>query len=476
MAVQSKKDKKNNPAGGVDHTPKPTNTLENLHTRLADIAEKSKDIQNTADAEGRALNGEEMNELDELKVEFNNVEAEIRARASTNEMEERINALANPGARRSQPGDAEVDDQSGDKPRAALSISGGLPVGTSKSTFGFRSMGDWAIAARKHKAGKHDPRILNAPTTFGQESVNEDGGFAVPPDFRSAIIKTIQAEDSLLGMTDMQQTSGNALTLPLDHVSPWDSSSGVQFYWVGEGQPITQSKPKLAQLETKVHKLAALVPITEELIQDAPALTSWLNSKVPDKLTSVINDVLITGDGVAKPLGMMNAACKVVVAKESGQTADTVVAANVMNMWSRAYGRMRKDAVWLINQDVEPELQKMVMPATQPGYPVYIPPGGLSAAPYATLYGRPVYTFESCQELGVEGDIMLVIPNQYLSVMKTGPSGLRTDVSIHLYFDSDTTAFRFVIRIGGQSYWPSAIARKNSTKTLSPIITLADRA
>jgi hypothetical protein len=43
---------------------------------------------------------------------------------------------------------------------------------------------------------------------------------------------------------------------------------------------------------------------------------------------------------------------------------------------------------------------------------------------------------------------------------------------MHLYFDTDHLAFRFVMRIGGQSYWPSAIARKNGSNTLSPIVTL----
>ena len=50
--------------------------------------------------------------------------------------------------------------------------------------------------------------------------------------------------------------------------------------------------------------------------------------------------------------------------------------------------------------------------------------------------------------------------------------GMRSDVSIHLYFDSDQTAFRFIMRVGGQSYWSAAITRQNGSNTLSPIVTL----
>lgn len=460
----------------------PANTIETLHVKLGEIAEKSKVIQNVADAEGRALNKEEMTLLSELKTEFDGVENEIRARAASNEMDERINNLNAPGRRLAQPDDLEVEEveEGGEqntrqtaRPYGA-GVHGGLGVGTSKGTLGFRSMGEWALAARRTKMGKADQRIVNAPTTFGQEGLNEDGGFAVPPDFRTNIMKAILAEESVLAMCDQQTTSGNSLSLPLDSTTPWQTSGGVLPSWVGEGQAITQSKPKIGSLDTKLHKAAALVPITEELMADAPALTSWLTTKVPEKFTSFLNEAIVNGDGVQKPMGFLNAACKVTVAGFSGQGAGTVITRNITDMWARSYAPMRRNAVWYINQDVESQLQVLTLPGTSPNFPAYLPPGGLSGAPYATLLGRPVMPIEACQALGTEGDIILAIPNQYLIVLKTGNGGgMRTDVSMHLYFDTDHLAFRFVMRIGGQSYWPSAVARAHGSNTLSPIVTLS---
>ncbi len=448
----------------------PANAIESLHLRLGEIAEESKVIQNIADAESRPLSVEEMNNLDELKVEFNNLENEVRARATTNEFTDRLAALAQPNQRRAQPADLEQEEEVAPTPRQR--VTGGLKVGTTKGSFGFTSMGEWTLAAMRSKAGKMDQRIMNAPTTFGSEGINEEGGFAVPPDFRQAILKTILSEESLLSMCDQQTTTSNSLSLPLDHVSPWNTSDGVQAQWVGEGGTITGTKPKLGSLDTKLHKLAALVPVTEELLEDAPALSRWLTSKVPEKFTSAINEALINGNGIGKPVGMLNAACKVTVTASANAAANTVKAQNIVDMWARAYGPMRRNAVWLINQDVEAQLQTMVMPGSSPSFPAYLPPGGLANAPYATLLGRPVVPIEACQALGTEGDIILAIPNQYLTVTKGGNSGLRTDVSMHLYFDSDHTAFRFIIRVGGQSYWPSSIARAHGSNTLSPIITL----
>jgi HK97 family phage major capsid protein len=128
--------------------------------------------------------------------------------------------------------------------------------------------------------------------------------------------------------------------------------------------------------------------------------------------------------------------------------------------------------VWLINQDVEPLLQAMAFPAASGSavFPAYLPPGGLSDSPYGRLMGRPVLPLEACQTVGTEGDIILTDPTQYLVVMKA--SGIRSDVSIHLYFDSDHVAFRFIMRVGGQPYWPAAITRQNGSNTLSSIVTL----
>lgn len=459
--------------------PNPSNsTIDQLHQRLGDLADQAKVMQNVADQDKRPLNGEEMTKLDEIHGEFEAVEAEIKSRARTSEMEERINALAQPAGRKGRHDDLPVASQQEDdeeQPRRrpyGSSAHGGMQPGTTKGTFGFRSLGDWAVAASRTSLGKQDQRIVNAPTTFGQEGVSSDGGFAVPPDFRANIMKLIQAEEALLGRCDQQITSSNSLSLPLDTTTPWQTSGGVIPAWLGEGGTLTQSKPNLAMLETKLNKLGALVPITDELLQDVPALTSWLQTKVPEKFISFINDAIVNGNGVAKPQGLLNAGCKVTQAAVSGQGNGTIIYANITNMWARLYGRLRPDAVWLVNQDIEPQLQQMAFPAAAGSavFPAYMPPGGLSASPYGTLMGRPIVPIEACATVGTEGDIILTALPQYLVALKS--DGMRSDVSIHLYFDTDHTAFRFVMRVGGQSYWPSAVTRAHGSNTLSPIVTL----
>jgi hypothetical protein len=52
-----------------------------------------------------------------------------------------------------------------------------------------------------------------------------------------------------------------------------------------------------------------------------------------------------------------------------------VLPANILKMWGRCFGDWRTNAVWLINQDVEQQLQQFVMGGTTAATPVYLPPG-----------------------------------------------------------------------------------------------------
>jgi HK97 family phage major capsid protein len=260
---------------------------------------------------------------------------------------------------------------------------------------------------------------------------------------------------------------------PSDENAPW-AASGIQAYWESEMTQHTQTKPALGQITVRAHKLAAIVPMTDELLQDVPSMSSYLTTKASEKFDFKINDAIINGSGVGMPMGVLNAACTVSVAKETSQTAATVNFQNVIKMWNRLYAKCRGNAIWLVNQDVEQQLQAMTFPtASGTAVAPYLPPGGISGAPYATIFGRPVIAIESMAALGTVGDIMLCDFSQYLALVK---GGMRQDISMHLWFDYDITAFRFVLRIGGQPWWSTAVTRKNSSNSASPFVSLATRA
>lgn len=453
--------------------------LENLRDELATLAQQAQNLQNAADAEKRALTEDEVAEIDTIQARFEHVEEEIDRRESIAEINARV---ATPAGRQT-----DVDDiNDAEKPEPAKRRPAGKKApaqardAADVGRHGFRSFGEFAQSVKsavRAAPGSIDPRLtMNAPTTTSTEGTGADGGFAVPPDFRTAIMEKVMGEDSLIGRTDQLTSSSNSITLPKDETTPWQTSGGIQATWEGEGSQLSQSKVALDQNTIRLNKLTALVPVTEELLEDSSALSTYINRKTPEKFDFKINDAIINGTGAGQPKGILASDCLVTVAKESGQAADTIVYENIVNMWSRIYGPSRSKGVFLYNQDIEPQLMKLAFPNGGSGtvVPVYMPPGGLSQSPYATLMGRPMIPTQACPSLGDAGDLIFADLSQYMTAMKTG--GVRQDVSMHLWFDYDTTAFRFIMRVAGLPWWGSAITPKNGSNTLSCFVNLEARA
>ena len=103
-----------------------------------------------------------------------------------------------------------------------------------------------------------------------------------------------------------------------------------------------------------------------------------------------------------------------------------------------------------------------------------VPEGGLRYDPTnGTLMGRPIIATEACQTIGTVGDIILAYLPGYFAPYKAG--GVRSDMSMHLWFDQGVTAFRWTFRVGGQPWLSAAIARKNGSNTLSHFVALQTR-
>jgi HK97 family phage major capsid protein len=459
-------------------------------TRQEDLIQRNNEILAQADTAGRELTTEERNTIRDNSAEVERLEGEIQLRAQVQAQDER---LRQPQARRTTADAAEpLGDRQAERSQAAgqrsephiqtTQISTAATRAAARGNGGFNNVGAWAQAVRAAclQPGNMDGRLRAALTTYGSEGVGADGGFAVPADFRQSIANlAMTSEDSLFSRCDATPTASNSVSLVADETTPW-STAGVRVYTRAEAAAMTQSKPSLRDLSVKLHEIYAFVPMTDELLEDAPLLANHLTSKAGEAFQFAINNYIVNGTGVGQMLGILNSPCLVTVNEEASQTDDTVHADNIVKMWSRMPANVRSRAVWLINQDVEPELMKLgavVKSASGTavgGMPVYMPPGGLSASPYATLLGRPVIATEACSALGDAGDIIFAYLGGYFAPFKSG--GVKSDVSMHLYFDQGVTAFRWTMRVGGQPWLSAPIARRGSnTNTLSHFVTLQAR-
>jgi HK97 family phage major capsid protein len=354
---------------------------------------------------------------------------------------------------------------------------------------GFKNMGHFIkdIIYAGHPDGNPSDSLKEwskAIKTVMEEGDLSQGGYLVPEEFRATLLQTALEESIVEGITGAGKAvpipmATNRVTIPAlvdnDH-SSGSYFGGITIYRPGEGESKTASKPKFGKVGLTLHKLIGLVPVTDELIQDSPiSIEPIVKSTFGQAIAFVKDDDSLNGNGANQSLGAFNAAnpSLIAVTKETGQPAATILYENIIKMWERLYPAGQKRSMWVANIECFSQLAQMSMAVGTGGVPVYMPAGGVSGSPYATLMGRPCIYSEKMQALGTQGDIGLADFSQYLIGEKAG--GLQFAKSIHVYFVYDETAFRFVLRYDGQPWWLSALTPRRGNNTLSPFVVLEDR-
>lgn len=368
-----------------------------------------------------------------------------------------------------------------------------------KAKSGFASFGEFAQAVKNASmpgAYNRDERLVRVSdaATGMNETTSADGGYLVPPEYAEGVLDLVKTESVLFPQArKVTITSNRLIENIVNETSRVDPSTGsrhggILAYWKAEAAQYSAVKAAIAERTTNVEKLTAYCPVTEELLEDAPAIEGLLNDLVAKEFAFKADDMIINGAGSSNvPLGILAGAGLVTVAKESGQAAATVNINNILKMRNGLIAQCRKNAAWYINQDVEPELIKLLLSTGEVsstgtsaveeivgnfGTPVYIWPGQYGN-PDGMLFGIPVKPIEQCPALGTKGDIILADATQYLVVQK---SAITRQVSMHIRFDYDEAVFKFTWRLGGRPDWGSAITAYKGGTTRSPYVALANRA
>lgn len=333
-----------------------------------------------------------------------------------------------------------------------------------------------AVANAYKPNGQIDNRLLIKDASGMSIGAGADGGFMLDADLIEELQTGMMSEAQiapLIRMIPLGPNSNSLKTWGVDETSRADGSrwGGVQAYWAAEAATVTASKPKWRKLEIELEKLMALCYATDELLQDATALRAIVSQAYAEEMAYKLDDAIFNGSGIGQPIGILTGSSLISITKETGQANDTVVHENIQKMWNRMVARSRKNAVWYINQEIEPQLENMVQAIGTAGA---ISPLAKEFIERRTLYNRPVIAHESCAKIGDAGDIVLADPKQYIGIDK---ENVQATESIHVRFLYDESCFRFIYRFNGAPYRNSAItpAKGSSGYTLSSFVTLGAR-
>lgn len=349
----------------------------------------------------------------------------------------------------------------------------------------FNSIGELLMAIREFQAptsaANHDDlvRKLNIVRSFQNSLGSEEpsaGGFLIPEIMRSDLLQLALENSIVRPRATVIPMSTLRVSVPsVDDTSHVSSLfGGISFNWTEESASMAESQPSFAKTVLDAKKLTGFFKVPNELLADAPAFSSWFDTRIPAGLAWAEDLAFMTETGNGTPLGFINCPASVSVAKESGQASGTVVYENLTKMYARMLPQSLGSAVWICDIQVFQQLATMALSVGTGGGPVWINSfaGGGANTPPMTIFGRPVYYTEKVSALGTTGDINFVDLGYYLIGDR---QSIAVSASEHAFFQNDQTAYRIIERVDGRPWLQSALTPHNSGSSLSPFVQLASR-
>lgn len=142
-----------------------------------------------------------------------------------------------------------------------------------------------------------DPRRLASAmraTTITSDPTS--GGVAVPPQYLPGIVPVPLRPPVVADLLSDGQTSSNAI------VYLKETAYTVAAAAVAEAASKPESAITFTQQTDKVEKLAHWLPVTDELLEDVPAMGSYIDTRLMQGLQVVEDDQLLNGNGTAPNL------------------------------------------------------------------------------------------------------------------------------------------------------------------------------
>jgi HK97 family phage major capsid protein len=145
------------------------------------------------------------------------------------------------------------------------------------------------------------------------ESADVLGGYLVPEEFRDRVISRVQGMTPMRRLCDAMTTTRDRVTMPV--LTGGDSRfiGSMRAQWVDESPTSTQAATisTFGQVVIPIHTLMSHVAVSKNALEDSSGMTS-IAAQVERQFAIAFalteDEAFLTGNGVAKPLGILNGA------------------------------------------------------------------------------------------------------------------------------------------------------------------------
>jgi HK97 family phage major capsid protein len=206
----------------------------------------------------------------------------------------------------------------------------------------------------------------------------EGGGYLVPDEYERTLLEGLEEENMFRRFARVIRTESGDRKIPIV------ASKGTAA-WTDEEAEIPESDDSFGQLTIGAHKVATMIKISEELLNDSVFdLESYIAREFARRIGSKEEEAFLLGDGVGKPTGLLNATGGAQLGVTAGAS---ITLDNIIDLFYSLGAPYRAKAVFLLHDATVKSIRKLK--DTNGNY-LWAP--SIKEATPDTLMNRPLYT------------------------------------------------------------------------------------
>ena len=291
--------------------------------------------------------------------------------------------------------------------------------------------------AMRSKSVSHE--VLNAL----QVGTDSEGGYLVPDEYERTLIEALEDQNIFRQLAHVIHTSSG------DRKIPVVASKGTAS-WIDEEAQYPESDDAFGQASIGAYKLATMIKISEELLNDSVFdMPAYIAKEFARRIGAAEEEAFFTGNGTGKPLGILAATG----GAETGVTAaaaDKITMDEVIDLFYSLRAPYRRNAVFIMNDATVKALRKL-----KDGQGQYLWQPSITAGTPDTILNLPVYTSGFMPTLATGNKTILFGDLGYYWVAdREGRSFKRLN---ELYAPTGQVGFLASQRVDGKLILPEAV-------------------
>jgi len=213
-----------------------------------------------------------------------------------------------------------------------------------------------------------------------QVGTDSEGGYLVPDTFEKTLITALEEGNIIRKHAHVFTTAHGTHQIPI--VSERGTAA-----WVEEEGLIPESDVAFSQQLIGAHKVATLIKVSEELLQDSAFdLEGFFTTEFARRIGNLEEAAFLSGNGSHKPTGILaetdGAEIGVTAASETDITADEII-----DLFYSLKAPYRKNAIWILNDSTIKLIRKLKDKNGQ-----YLWQPALRDGEFDTILGKRIFT------------------------------------------------------------------------------------